>query len=837
MKKVLRRAVLGGFMCLPLLGAAETSAAFSLHYSAEDGQAVSIKGNVETDDTTAALGDKSFRFGSGYMNIIELPGSKNLKEQFTLAAFIKGSSQTKNMRLFSNYPGAGKVAPDVLLVDLLMAGGEIDLRLYVAGQAISQPLPVTRLDDGWHHVAVVFDQGRYTLYFDGRKLLQSKINVDSLALAEDLRFGEDLGGKGNEQFSGYADQIMLLATAMSDQDIAALAQKGVNLQERKMAEALVKTETNETGQQVEQMRSHVLIDFSNKADVEALSEAALAQVSTHADANRVHFVDMLADVKNRSEVTTKTFSINGGEQLFLNLDAAKGFVLVEVLDASGKPVPGYEKANAMALVYDTPDQVVKWNSHASLPNTPMEIKLKITGQKTKLYAVALCKTESNKPIHNPGLARQLFADYWLVDNLEGEARLDVKKPVDRGVVMTLDKPWEGNTSAYATFLHDEAAGKYRLYFRGLNHEGRKATHDATTCYAESEDGIHWTRPNLNKFEFEGSKDNNIVLDVTRTPNAINGSFTPFIDTNPDARESERFKAIGGESKFASFLYSPNGVDWETYPQTAFQYPLDSQQTLFWHPLEKQYRVYLRAWYYGRGYNGVRGIKTATSKDLVNWSNAEWLVYPDAPREQLYTNNIRVYERAPQLTIGFPSRLVRGSNVDPQFMVSRDGVTFHRWGETIITAGQNPDKWGGRCNYLWYGLVETASEFSGVKELSVYSHERYYRGEGVQLRRHTYRLDGFVSVYAPQSGGAVTTKPLKAAGTKLAVNYSTSAGGEMVVHVLDGNGHTLVSSPVIFGDEVDAIIPLSIPASQIGKSVRLKFTLKDAEVFAFRFVEE
>jgi len=64
MKKILQRALLGGMMCLPLLGAAETAAAFSLDYSAEDGQAVSIKGNVETDDTTAALGDKSFRFGS-----------------------------------------------------------------------------------------------------------------------------------------------------------------------------------------------------------------------------------------------------------------------------------------------------------------------------------------------------------------------------------------------------------------------------------------------------------------------------------------------------------------------------------------------------------------------------------------------------------------------------------------------------------------------------------------------------------------------------------------------------------------------------------------------------
>ena len=102
------------------------------------------------------------------MNIIELPGSKNLKEQFTLAAFIKCSPQAKNMRLLSNYTGAGKVGEDVLLVDLLMENGATDLRLFLAGKAIRQPLPVTRLDEAWHHVAVVFDQGRYALYLMAR---------------------------------------------------------------------------------------------------------------------------------------------------------------------------------------------------------------------------------------------------------------------------------------------------------------------------------------------------------------------------------------------------------------------------------------------------------------------------------------------------------------------------------------------------------------------------------------------------------------------------------------------------------------------------------------------
>ena len=45
-----------------------------------------------------------------------------------------------------------------------------------------------------------------------------------------------------------------------------------------------------------------------------------------------------------------------------------------------------------------------------------------------------------------------------------------------------------------------------------------------TCYAESKDGIHWTKPDLGLFEFDGSKKNNIVWDG---PGAHN--FTPFKD--------------------------------------------------------------------------------------------------------------------------------------------------------------------------------------------------------------------------------------------------------------------------------------------------------------------
>ena len=41
---------------------------------------------------------------------------------------------------------------------------------------------------------------------------------------------------------------------------------------------------------------------------------------------------------------------------------------------------------------------------------------------------------------------------------------------------------------------------------------KKEAHPEFACYAESRDGIHWTKPELGQHEFNGSKRNNIIID-------------------------------------------------------------------------------------------------------------------------------------------------------------------------------------------------------------------------------------------------------------------------------------------------------------------------------------
>src|SRR6185369_15117795 len=100
---------------------------------------------------------------------------------------------------------------------------------------------------------------------------------------------------------------------------------------------------------------------------------------------------------------------------------------------------------------------------------------------------------------------------------------------------------------------------------------------------------------------------------------------------------------------------------------------DSQNLASWHAERRQYRAYWRVFA-----DGVRAIRTATSKDFLHWEQQADLQYVDSPAEHLYTNAIQPYFRAPQLFVGFPTRFQpKHEQVEPILMTSRDGVNFQR----------------------------------------------------------------------------------------------------------------------------------------------------------------
>ncbi len=126
-------------------------------------------------------------------------------------------------------------------------------------------------------------------------------------------------------------------------------------------------------------------------------------------------------------------------------------------------------------------------------------------------------------------------------------------------------------------------------------------------------------------------------------------------------------------------------------------------------------------------------------------------------------------------------------------------------------------------------------------MSLYAH-CHYAQPTCHAARYTLRTDGFASVNAPYAGGEMVTRPLEFDGSRLVLNYATSAAGELRVEIQDADGHALPgygleNCPPIFGDQIERIVAWQQGpdvSALAGKPVRLRFAMRDADLFSLRF---
>src|SRR5690242_14387889 len=124
-----------------------------------------------------------------------------------------------------------------------------------------------------------------------------------------------------------------------------------------------------------------------------------------------------------------------------------------------------------------------------------------------------------------GSRRELFVDHELIERLDS-VRLEIGRPQPGGVAVAYDKPWEGVFAFYTTVIRD--GGMFRMYYRG---QSSRPGYRYAICYAESPDGIHWTKPELGLVEIDGTKANNVLL-------LENQGLSPFLDTRPGVPAGE-----------------------------------------------------------------------------------------------------------------------------------------------------------------------------------------------------------------------------------------------------------------------------------------------------------
>ena len=448
-----------------------------------------------------------------------------------------------------------------------------------------------------------------------------------------------------------------------------------------------------------------------------------------------------------------------------------------------------------------------------------------------------------------------MVDDLLVETLS-DAQFQLQRPQRADVAFACETAWE-DTCAFPLSVIQEGT-RARLFYRASFPDPTNEDGQAIAVAESSDGGITFARPDLGLVSFRGSTANNIL--AIGTPPTIPPAA--FLDTNPDCPPSARYKGFNSCWQKLYAMASADGTHWRPLQNEplAMEGTFDSVNTAFWDSHTGCYRAFTRYFenfahvaaeedVLGREVTVVRAIQSSTSDDFVHWTPVVHHRYDDDYGDmQFYTNATIACPGAEHIYLSFPNRYVQDRLPDPDhktpgtndavFMSSRDGVTWKRYPEAWVRAGLDPLNWTDRNNYPVWGLVRTSET-----EWSMYVSEHYRHAHVLpRVRRLPIRPMGFVSVSAGFRGGELVTRPLLFSGHERRLNFSTSAIGSVQVGLLDAAGRSLPGLSVedmepMYGDALARPVrwagggDLSRVA---GDPVRLRFTLKDADVFAFRF---
>ena len=501
-------------------------------------------------------------------------------------------------------------------------------------------------------------------------------------------------------------------------------------------------------------------------------------------------------------------------------------------------------------------------------------------------------------MRNIGTKRQFFFNHALLDLEKTTANVQLSdKPVRREKLMTFDELWENLKVSYPSFFYDEDVKKYRMYYCAcmrkdltkLNEQEMDEPH-MRFCYAESEDGLNWVKPNLGLFDVDGDFNNNVVI-----PAYAGNTFDNFFvykDINPNCPPNERYKGVAydtrGEitprrsgmdsNRVLLYFKSADGIHFDIEPEILdIEGRFDTHNVIIWNPEDELYHIYFRDVHAGYCFDypdevWVRDVYHATSKDFRNWSEAEELRYQDgAPAMQMYTSGVIPYYRGDGMWIGFPARYFEHPQwipnidhlpalkerkdlygaysrcavafTDAGFMYSENKSDWYRFDEAYFLPGpENADNWFyGDC-YLAAGMMETTNDF-GERELSMIMPMAKWKRDGgfltkyAEYYRYTMRIDGFACAHADGKGAGLLTKPFTFEGSKLEINFRTSAGGFVKVALTDEDGNVLEGFEEIrlFGDSIERPVDFTGDLTALnGKPVRMQLQMRDADVYSFKF---
>lgn len=441
------------------------------------------------------------------------------------------------------------------------------------------------------------------------------------------------------------------------------------------------------------------------------------------------------------------------------------------------------------------------------------------------------------------VGRQLFVDNFVVKSTTMRRTYHYPEVQDQPV-LTPDKEWETNAKGTAKFAapfsdgvwYDEQDGKYKMWYMAA---------DDATCYAESADGINWTKP---------------VLDVEAGTNivrrgTVRDASSIWIDKTGNGARYKMFEVAGGAGKWAyHYLTSTDGIHWRD--QQAASGSVADRSTVFYSPFRNVWawsmrhnvRVNstdpytVRARDYMEDTDPAAGNKNAKASLDCFWfgpwqSEQKWAPNMDndgAPG--IYNHDAMPYE---SIMLGFFS-VWQGPENDVcntlgmikrnQIMVgySRDG------GYSYQRDDMSP----------FIAIDETAGSYRGGNLQSaigspiIVGDKLYFYFSARKMENKvevtttglaTLRRDGFASM---SGSGLIVTQPMLFEGNTLWVN--ARIGGSLKVEILDSNGNVLndYTTTLSTADACAIKVVDGIDGIVKNKAVSLRFTANDCDIYSF-----
>jgi len=459
---------------------------------------------------------------------------------------------------------------------------------------------------------------------------------------------------------------------------------------------------------------------------------------------------------------------------------------------------------------------------------------------------------------------QLFIDDFLIERTDRVWRtLNRSRKAPENPIIKPDRPWEGYLVLQpGSVIYDPNQRQFQMWYNTLATE-TDSDIDQFLCYAISQDGVHWEKPELGLVEFRGSKANNIVL---RWCNWNHSVIRDPDDPDPDRLYKMVYWQTHDKDRCGIWsAFSPDGIRWTDSDRNPGVPCWASGDTfsVMKDPVSRQFWLYHKT-----SPGGPRKLSRLVSDDFIHWRDNDLVLEPDehdSPGTEFYGLSAFPYgSQYLGLLWVFHTSL---QTMDVQIVSSRDGITWDRsvHRRPFVTLGYQRNQYSGYSfdsGMAWPATAPVSRNgslwfyYSGFDNL----HNAPSAEHTGQLGLARIRQDAFCSFDATAEG-YVLTRPLKFSGTNLDVNVQLLSGaqpgadapwrgifndrpdqgGYLRVEVLDESGDAIPGyeaekSNLAGMDDIFRKVSWEgkkdVKDLQ-GKPVRLKFVLSRAKLYSFR----